>query len=636
MEGNEKRTPGNAEESLHRRDYFAPFEAARIEADSLFHDRGRRRTSLAGTWRHTVDQYDSCLRAGWYRFSTSKSVFESYRHLAGRYGIPRFLQSGLQFADWLKLARERTPFDFDFNGWEEIELPCSWNLAKPEYFWFEGPMVFTRIIEAEPRRGERTFLRIGAANYRTVVFLNGVHVGTHRGGSGDFVVEIGPFLDKKDNRLLISVDSTRRPEQVPMDHIDWFNYGGIYRDIELVYVPEVSVKDVFLRLVPDGAFGSIACDIEIAGAKDGEARVSIPGLSVDQGVRMAEGRGSAIIPARPELWSPESPRLYDVEVSFGGDRITDHVGFRELAVRDGRIFLNGKDILLKGVCVHEDSAAHGKAVTPDEIRENFALAKELGCNFVRLAHYPHRREAALIADEIGLMLWEEIPVYWAIDFANPETLRDARNQLAELILRDRNRASVAVWSVGNENADWDERLAFMTQLVRDARSLDGSRPVTAACLCNLDREIVDDRLTAELDIIGINEYFGWYEPGYDKLGRIVENSRLDKPIVISEFGADARIGHHGSRKEFFSMEKQEEVYREQVKAIGAIPRIRGASPWILFDFRSPKRTNPLQGMYNRKGLLDETKTNRKPAFAVMRDFYATWGKDGKAAGGEGA
>jgi beta-glucuronidase len=651
MGADDAKKPGNADDSLHLRDYFAPFREKRIEAGSLFCDRGRRRTSLAGKWRHTVDQYDTCLRALWYRFSTSASVFEAYGHLAERYGVPKLLRGALGSMDWLEFARRSMPFDFDFEHWDEIELPCCWNLARPEYFWYEGPMVFTRIIKSEARKGERTFLRIGGANYRSVLFLNGRHLGTHFGGSGDFAVDITDCLEKGDNRLIISVDSTRRPEQIPMDNTDWFNYGGIYRDIELVYVPELRVKDFFLRLVPGSLFSRIACDVEVAGPDGaprpcGEALLAIRELGVELRVPVKDGRGSLAFEAKPELWSPESPRLYEVEVSFpaegsgldstrrargdratGGaepDRVADRVGFREIAARDGRVLLNGEDILLKGVSMHEDCAERGKAVSGAELRANFALAREMGCNFVRLAHYPHSREAALLADELGLMLWEEIPVYWAIDFENPAALRDARNQLAELVLRDRNRASVVIWSVGNENADLDERLAFMSELVDEARSLDGSRLVTAACLYNPEGLIVDDRLAERLDVVGLNEYFGWYVPGYGKLAKIIANSRLGKPVIISEFGADGRLGHHGSRNEFFTIEKQTEVYEEQVKAIGSIPEIRGSSPWILFDFRSPRRTGPLQSMYNRKGLVDETRKLKKPALEIMKGFYRRW------------
>ena len=148
--------------------------------------------------------------------------------------------------------------------------------------------------------------------------------------------------------------------------------------------------------------------------------------------------------------------------------------------------------------MHEDDAKLGKVITEDDLRRRYAHAKEMGCNFVRLAHYPHHERAVELADEVGLLVWAEIPVYWAIDFANPATERDAQNQLVELIRRDRNRASVAIWSVGNENADTDARLAFMKGLAETARAEDPTRLVAAACLVNHAKLKIEDRLAAYL------------------------------------------------------------------------------------------------------------------------------------------
>src|SRR5690554_7119533 len=169
-------------------------------------------------------------------------------------------------------------------------------------------------------------------------------------------------------------------------------------------------------------------------------------------------------------------------VIFQENRITDYTGFREIRVAGTEILLNGKPVFLKGICYHEESVTNGKALSEEEIIENIKLAKELGCNYIRLAHYPHSGQTARLADRLGVMLWEEIPVYWAIDFTNRETYRDAENQLTELITRDKNRPSVIIWSVGNENPDTDARFRFMNSLVQKAKKLDPTRPVSAACL----------------------------------------------------------------------------------------------------------------------------------------------------------
>ena len=171
--------------------------------------------------------------------------------------------------------------------------------------------------------------------------------------------------------------------------------------------------------------------------------------------------------------------------------------------------------------------------------ENILLAKELGCNFMRIAHYPHSERMAKLADEMGILLWEEIPVYWAIRFEREKTYEDARNQMRELLKRDWNRASVIIWSVGNENADTDERLKFMSGLAECAHEEGGNRLVSAACLVDSEKNVIADRLIEHLDVIGINEYCGWYTPDFEKLPQLMANSRPDKPVIITEFGADA-------------------------------------------------------------------------------------------------
>jgi beta-glucuronidase len=265
--------------------------------------------------------------------------------------------------------------------------------------------------------------------------------------------------------------------------------------------------------------------------------------------------------------------------------------------------------------------ANGKALTDEERRENIKLAKELGCNFMRIAHYPHHENMAKLADELGILLWEEIPVYWAIQFHRDKTYADAENQLKELITRDWNRASVIVWSVGNENADSDERLSFMSRLAQCAHREDATRLVSAACLVEGAKNQIADRLTEHLDVIGINEYYGWYSPDFEKLPQLFLNSNPDKPVIITEFGADALTGLHGGLEDKGTEEYQAYVYERQIETIRNISYIKGMTPWILYDFRCPRRTAAIQGYYNRKGLLSEDKKYKKPAFSVLQAFY---------------
>lgn len=312
--------------------------------------------------------------------------------------------------------------------------------------------------------------------------------------------------------------------------------------------------------------------------------------------------------------------LYDVTLTVGEDQVSDRVGFRRIERRGTDILLNGRPILLRGISVHEDDELTGKVTSEADIRRRFSHALELGCNFLRLAHYPHHELAAKIADEVGLMLWEEIPVYWAIDFGNPSTRRDAENQLTELIRRDRNRASVIIWSIGNENPDTDARLDFMKALATLARKEDPSRLTAAACLVNHQTLSIEDRLANHIDVIGINEYYGWYEQDFRELEVIGDNSKPDRPVLISETGAD---GDHvlGPESGLFSMAYQAEVYRKQIEILRELHYVKGMSPWILYDFRTERRQGIFQRGFNRKGLIGADKSTKKPAFDVLAAYY---------------
>jgi beta-glucuronidase len=415
------------------------------------------------------------------------------------------------------------------------------------------------------------------------------------------------------------VNNTRTLDRVPMRNTDWFNYGGIYREVTLYDLPAAFISDLFIRLSADGT--AIEVDLSVDGAKDGLAAISIPALSLQAEIMVQGGRGHIALPAQPQLWSPDSPTLYDVEVRFGDDHVTDRVGFRTLARRGTDILLNGQPIWLRGISVHEDDQDLGKVCTEADLRRRFEHARALGCNFLRLAHYPHHELAARLADEMGFLLWSEIPVYWAIAFDNPQTYADAENQLLELIRRDRNRASVAIWSVGNENPDTDARLTFMRNLAQAARAADPTRLIAAACLINHARNRIEDRLAEHLDIIGINEYYGWYDENIADLIEIGRNSQPDRPVVISETGADGAIGPNAPKAGLFSEAYMTQVYRQQIEILRELDYVKGMSPWILYDFRVERRQNIFQQGFNRKGLVAADKTTRKAAFDVLAAFY---------------
>jgi len=585
-----KNETGNFQECIHQADFTHSYQEKQLTSDGIITDYYREKESLNGQWNYGIDQYDNCLRSKWYE--------EKYTDEDGR----------------------PYPVDFSFDTWDTIPVPSCWNMLD-KLFYYEGSIVYTRRFRYTNYGESHVLIKFGGVNYDAKVFINGQFVGMHKGGSTPFYVEATEFL-KDENRILVVVNNRRERERVPCDNTDWFNYGGIYRDVEIIRLNETYIKRIQTQLVPGSNYSQIKAVVEVEGSKkNGTAILQIKGLASRLEIPVTDGYGEMIFEAAPSLWSPDEPVLYETLITYGEDSLREKVGFREIKVEGKEIFLNGVEIFLKGICAHEESLLNGKAVTEEEIRENYQIAKEMNCNYMRLAHYPHSEHAARIADEMGIMLWEEIPVYWAIAFENQLTWSDAKNQLEELIIRDRNRASVIIWSVGNENADTDERLAFMSGLVEVARALDETRLISAACLVDLVQLKIVDRLADHIDVIGLNEYYGWYEPDFNQLIRLFENSNPQKPVVITEFGADAKCGARGTKDELHTEDCQLDIYRKQIEVFKKIPWIRGTSPWILFDFRCPRRLHSMQDYYNIKGLLSADKKYKKPAFYAMQEFY---------------
>ncbi|KAJ55980.1 glycosyl hydrolase family 2 [Actibacterium mucosum KCTC 23349] len=584
----------NALQALHDEAYDAPFNTQNLNAETLLFTGGRHARPLDGDWNFCVDLLDTGLRQKWFAMLPEDPI------------------------DRLE------PWDYDPYLGETVPVPACWAMLKEKWYFFEGSAWYTRALDMdEIAADQRYFLRIGAAQYDCKLFLNGAFIGNHYGGSTPFCAELTGHLKPGRNWVMACVNNTRTLDRVPMRNTDWFNYGGIYREVALYQTPRTMIRDLFVHLVPDGTYAQIRVALRVDGPADGPVRVEIPELDIVQDIAIADdGAGEAVMTASPDLWSPETPRLYDVTATLGADRVTDRVGFRQIERRGTEIVLNGVPVFLRGISVHEDDAETGKVTSEADLRRRFQDARELGCNFLRLAHYPHHERAAEIADEVGMMLWEEVPVYWAIAFDNKATYADAKNQLSELILRDRNRASVIIWSVGNENPDTDARLDFMRGLADTAKALDPTRLTSAACLVNHAKLKIEDRLADHIDVIGLNEYYGWYEEDFEDLERIGVNSAPDRPVVISETGADGVIEPQGPKAGLFSEAYQSEVYRKQIATLRKLDYVKGMSPWILYDFRVERRQNAFQLGYNHKGLIAADKTTRKEAFGILSAYYA--------------
>lgn len=568
---------------------------------------------LSGTWHYSVDPYRDGL-AGFHKGPPGA-------------GHRRYDDVDV---DALTKAKPTALYEYDMDRAATATLPQGWVGHDPSLRYYQGLMWYTRRFDTPALKpGQRAFLRFEAVNYTAKVFLNGKAVGEHEGGFTPFSLEVTDTLRASNNQLTVGVDSTPQADGVPPPVTDWENYGGITRPMRLVITPGTFIDEAWVRLTKDGR---IAATVTLDGAQaaNQEVHVRVAELGLDvTGRTDAKGvlTATAAAPKGLVRWSPEKPKLYDVVAQTGDDKLADRVGFRTIETKGRDILLNGKPIFLRGISVHEEEFGDNPARTITEAGARALLSEVkdgLHGNFVRLAHYPHSEVTTRLADEMGLLVWSEIPVYWLVDFGNPRTLKLARDMLADNIRRDRNRASIVMWSVANETPITEPRNAFLYQLVDDVRALDDSRLVTAALLTDRKGAVMglNDPLADKLDVLSANTYNGWYsDDALDSLPDIAWKT-TDKPMVLSEFGADALAGFSDPvlmRK--FSEDFQKKYYEKTLEMARKIPSLRGMSPWLLKDFRSPRRQHPVyQQGWNRKGLVSPT-GRRKAAFWVLQGFY---------------
>lgn len=636
---------------------FAPKQIAYPPADPLlgFID-ARDTTFLNGDWNMIIDPMGT--------------------------GDPGSLFGG--FVNNRQTKTEMDLIEFNYETSPTVRVPGDFNTQDERLFFYQGRVWYFRTFEAQPSDKTRLHLWFGGANFKTTIFLNGQGIGEHNGGYVPFSFDVTDTSVPGTNTLIVRVDNRLDTETVPTTRTDWWPYGGLTRDVALVRTPAGFIRNAKIAL-KNHEDGSIEASAETVGLPAGtEVSISVPELDIRESAATgADGRAAFKFTAKPDLWSPSSPRLYDVTVSAGTDNITDRIGFRTIETRGQSLLLNGTPIKLKGISTHEEAIGRdGVAYSRADVNGLLTEAKTLNANFVRAAHYPYSRHMAKAADEMGLLLWEEIPVYWNIDWSSEATLAMARNLMSRLVRRDWNRASVIIWSVANETPHSAPRLAFLNQLVSDVKDMDDTRLVSAALFGNPRDELkevalhiaargiardgtpvkaraifaailaqagehapgpddpltltITDPLGKVLDVVGYNEYFGWYYSalfaqqmgiGEDVLRPIILElmpdirigASVDKPLIISEFGAGAKKDHPGNG--VWSEAYQARVYEAQIEMLRNSPQVQGMTPWILKDFRAMLRTLPgIQNYRNRKGLIDEN-GNRKDAFTVLQKFY---------------
>ncbi len=580
-----------------------PFQTLLVDVDH------RTATSLNGDWHYLVDQSPGrALYTSSGQINDRSYALNDHPNIVGRHNQ-----------------------EYDFSTAPTLKVPGDWNTQVPQLLNYEGVLWYERDFDAQPKPDTRTFLHIGAANYRSHVWVNQKRVCDHEGGYTPFDCEVTTVLHPGSNFVVIAVDATRLVDGIPSVGIDWFNYGGLTRDVSLVTVPRAFIDDYDVHLAHGPRFDpqnkELAGYVHVLDAPAGTTvTIDIP----EAGAKITahtDADGTApfsVQAANLTLWSPETPKLYKAYLTVGDDSLNDDMGFRDIRVDGTRILLNGKAIFLQGANMHAEAPVRGgRAYSQEDVDAIIGYLKELHANFVRLAHYPHDERMERAADKAGIMIWSEIPNWQNISFDKPEVYTKDVAMLKEMIRRDRNKASVILWSVSNETPNNPTRTKFLTDLANEARKLDPTRLITSAIIGprpNGMEMVNKDPLCDALDVIGQNEYIGWYEMTPEDADKI-QWTFPQKPVLMSEFGAEAKFGNHGAPNQRWTEEQQVNVFEHQFVMLRKIPQLRGTIPWILMDFRSPTRNIPkLQDGYNRKGLISEI-GKKKQAFALFQKAY---------------
>ena len=600
-----------------------PTKAANHEVPLLQNVQAYESLSLYGEWNYIVDVQEE----GYY----------DYRMNPTRWG---FFQNA-------KPQRPEDLIEYDFDKSPTMRIPGDWNTQDERLFFYEGTVWFKRSLHLPSdifHQPSSTFLLyFGAVNYDSRVWVNGKEAGHHIGGFTPFNYDVTELLKEGENTIIVKVDNKRHAEDVPTQIFDWWNYGGITRDVKLVKVPLASFgsdSDVIPSYIQDynvqllkadhkAKQREIAVSVQLNEPVHGHLlTVSIPELKLSLPLLTDfNGHASDIIkvPAKKlSLWSPDNPKRYRVEIKHYMTSIADSIGFRTIETRDKQILLNGQPIFLKGISIHNEKPnGGGRANTAEDARILLSWAKELGCNFVRLAHYPHHEEMVREAEKMGILVWSEIPVYWTIAWRNPKTYENAQNQLRDMIRRDHNRANVIIWSIANETPHSPERDTFLGNLAKYARSLDNTRLISMAMEVTGASNYVNrlnDNMNQYVDVVSFNQYIGWYRDVNDA-PKMKWEIPYNKPVIVSEFGGGAKYGYHGAKNQRWTEEFQENLYIENCAMLDKIEGLAGTTPWILKDFRSPRRVLPdVQDYYNRKGLFSD-KGEKKKAFYVLKNWY---------------
>jgi beta-galactosidase len=571
--------------------------------------------------------------------------------------------------------------------WQNVSLPHCVNAedaVDPDLNYYQGPAWYrTQINIQNPYYKGRTLLHFEGAGQKTEVYIYTTKVGEHVGGYDEFTIDITDAVTAFRNStayqqqfkgkipVSIRTDNSRNREMIPSNLSDFNVYGGIYRYLNLVYVPAVSIDKIFANASLDslGKMGTVAVNLKISDPlKINTAKVSVKlispgGIPVQRTENFFNNLKDAVNAAsftvkQPQLWSTDKPQLYTVEVSvINGENIctqTEKIGFRNFDfVKKGPFIFNGKRLLLKGTQRHEDHAGVAAAMTEETIRNEMIMIKEMGANFIRLGHYQQSRIVLNLCDSLGLLVWEEVP--WCRGGLGGEAYQlQAKNMLTNMIEQHYNHPSVIIWGLGNEN-DWpgdfptfekDKIRSFMKELNTIAHQKDPSRK-TAIRRCDFCSDIVD--------VYSPSIWAGWYRGIYTEYKDITQTefNKVDRFIHI-EWGGDSHAGRHSenpdnalqkiktgngaderagdaslfggaarvSKDGDWSESYIVNLFDWHLKEQETMPWLTGTAQWIFKDFSTPVRPdNPIPYM-NQKGLVERDLT-KKESYYVFQSYWAT-------------
>lgn len=561
----------------------------------------------------------------------------------------------------------------------EISVLASWNEQYQDlmhYFgigWYEREFVLPASL-----KGEHVFIRIGAANYLTTVWINGQRVGEHEGGHLPFSFNITNEVKLgAANTVTVRVDATiaadRLPPgdvedemivgfkgQFPNNYFDFFPYGGINRPVSVYSTPQSYIENIQVtsdyadgqgqvayRITLNGA-AAHACKISLAGEvianellgeqKTNAAQAQADNQILEEAQAQAADESCTIIEGQytvpnAQAWCPENPYLYELQVQLldaEGEVLDEYAqtfGIRSVKIEGTKLLLNGKPVFLRGFGMHEDFPVLGKGMNQAVITKDFNLLDWMGANSIRTSHYPYSDEFLHYADRKGLLVIGETPFvgFVASHYRNPAIVAKAKRVIGEMIGRDYNHPSIIAWSLANEGdtlvADADP---FYKSLYDHARSLDVTRPITIVNCVDIEKDVA----LKHFDFVSLNRYYGWYEQaarldeGCEVLDRNLDRcyELLQKPIIVTEFGADAVAGVHTDPPELFSEEYQAEMVTRQYDIIAGKPYTIGAHVWSFADFKTSQ--TPSRVVVNRKGLFTR---ERQPKLAAHK-LREKWSK----------